>query len=191
MDKRKAIELISSQYSLLSSDCKAELSQNSKMLVCEKGKTLVREGQYADKTFFIVNGCARAYYLKEGKDISDWFAFENDFISSINSFFLDVPSPHFIELLEDSLLLEISRETVEKLADTYRDFERLSKIVVVKTLLKQQERISSLQFHSAEEKYDHIIASQPNIIKRIPLTHIASYIGITLETLSRIRKRRI
>ena len=150
---------------------------------------LVREGQYADKTFFIVKGCARAYYLKDGKDISDWFAFENDFISSINSFFLNVPSPHFIELLEDSVLLEIARENVEKLSDTYRDFERLSKIVVIKTMLKQQERISSMQFHSAEQKYKTILSIHPNISQRIPLTHIASYLGITLETLSRIRKR--
>jgi CRP-like cAMP-binding protein len=173
----------------LTSECKFELSNNSKILVLEKGTTLIREGQYSDKTFFIINGCARAFYLKDGKDISDWFAFENDFISSINSFFLNIPSPHFIELLEDSVLLEISRENVEKMADTYRDFERLSKVIVIKTMLMQQERISSMQFHSAEQKYENVLSIHPNISQRIPLTHIASYIGITLETLSRIRKR--
>lgn len=189
MDKKKAIEIISNQYSLLTSECKSELLNNSKILVLEKGTTLIKEGQYSDKTFFIVNGCARAFYLKEGKDISDWFAFEHDFISSINSFFLNIPSPHFIELLEDSVLLEISRENVEKLANTYRDFERLSKVIVIKTMLMQQERISSMQFHSAEQKYKNVLSIHPNISQRIPLTHIASYIGITLETLSRIRKR--
>lgn len=189
MNKKKAIEIISIQYSLLTSKCKSELSNNSKILVLEKGTTLIREGQYSDKTFFIINGCARAFYLKDGKDISDWFAFENDFISSINSFFLNIPSPHFIELLEDSVLLEISRENVEKMADTYRDFERLSKVIVIKTMLMQQERISSMQFHSAEQKYENVLSIHPNISQRIPLTHIASYIGITLETLSRIRKR--
>ncbi len=189
MDIKKAIEIISNQYSLLTSECKSELLNNSKILVLEKGTTLVREGQYSDKTFFIINGCARAFYLKDGKDISDWFAFENDFISSINSFFLNIPSPHYIELLEDSVLLEISRENVEKLANTYRDFERLSKVIVIKTMLMQQERISSMQFHSAEQKYENVLSIHPNISQRISLTHIASYIGITLETLSRIRKR--
>jgi CRP-like cAMP-binding protein len=58
-------------------------------------------------------------------------------------------------------------------------------------MLKQQARIVSMQFHSAEQKYENILSIQPNITQRIPLTHIASYIGITLETLSRIRKRRI
>lgn len=189
MDKKKAVEIISNQYSPLTSECKLDLTNNSKLLVLEKGTVLVRERQYSDKTFFIVNGCARAYYLKDGKDISDWFAFENEFISSINSFFLKIPSPHFIELLEDSVLLEISRENVEKLADKYREFERLSKVVVVKTMLKQHERITSMQFHSAEQKYKNLLSIHPNISQRIPVTHIASYINITLETLSRIRKR--
>lgn len=189
MDKKKAIEIISNQYSLLTSECKFDLTKKSKLLVLEKGTILVKEGQYSDKTFFIVKGCARAYYLKDGKDISDWFAFENEFISSINSFFLNIPSPHFIELIEDSVFLEISRENAENLADAHRDFERLSKVVVIKTMLKQQERIASMQFHTAEQKYKNILSIQPNITQRIPLTHIASYINITLETLSRIRKR--
>lgn len=187
VNKKDIINQISETYSKLSFECQQKLSNSSKVLILPKGEVLVREGQYSDKTFFIFSGCARAYYLKDGKDISDWFAFDNDFISSINSFFLNVPSPHFIELLEDSILLEISRIDVEKLSDDYNDFERLSKIVVTKTMLQQQERISSMQFHSAEQKYDNILSIRPDITQRIPLTHIASYIGITLETLSRIR----
>jgi len=188
VNKEEIINRISETYSKLSFECQQKLSNNSKFLVLPKGEILVREGQYSDKTFFIFNGCARAYYLKDGKDISDWFAFDNDFISSINSFFLNIPSPHFIELLEDSIILEISKIDVEKLSDEHTDFERLSKIVVTKTMLRQQERISSMQFHSAEQKYDNILSIRPDITQRIPLTHIASYIGITLETLSRIRK---
>lgn len=187
VNKEEIINRISETYSKLSFECQQKLSNNSKFLVLPKGEILVREGQYSDKTFFIFNGCARAYYLKDGKDISDWFAFDNDFISSINSFFLNIPSPHFIELLEDSVILEISRIDAEKLSDEHTDFERLSKIVVTKTMLQQQERISSMQFHSAEQKYDNILSIRPDITQRIPLTHIASYIGITLETLSRIR----
>ena len=191
MSKEKIINIISETYSKLTYECQQELLSVSKVFTLQKGEQLVKEGQYSDKTFFIINGCARAFYLKDGKDISDWFAFENDFISSINSFFLNIPSPHYIELIEDSEILELSRKDVEILSDKYHDFERLSKIIITKTMLQQQERISSMQFHSAEEKYDNILSIQPNITKRVPLTHIASYIGITLETLSRIRKRKI
>ena len=188
MTKEEVISIISETYSTLTDECQEEFSNSSTISVLQKGTTLVREGQYSDKTFFIIEGCARAYYLKDGKDISEWFAFENDFISSINSFFLDIPSPLFIELLEDSILLELTRKDVELLSDKYHDFERLSKIIVIKTMLQLQERISALQFHSAEQKYENLLTIRPNITQRIALTHIASYIGITLETLSRIRK---
>ena len=188
MTKEEVINIISETYSTLTDECQQEFSNSSKISILQKGTTLVKEGQYSDKTFFIIEGCARAYYLKDGKDISDWFAFENDFISSINSFFQDIPSPHYIELLEDSILLEISRKDVELLSAKYHEFERLSKIIIIKTMLQLQERISSMQFHSAEQKYENLLSIRPNITQRIALTHIASYIGITLETLSRIRK---
>ncbi len=188
MDKEEIVNIISEKYSPLTSACKSEFSGISKILILKKGDILVKEGQHSDKAFFIVNGSARAYYLKDGKDITDWFAFENDFICAINSFFQNIPSPHFIEVLEETLLLEISREKTMKLSDKYHDFERLSKTVATKTMLKLQARIVSMQFQSAEQKYQNILAAYPNIIQRVPLTHIASYIGITLETLSRIRK---
>ena len=188
--KEEVVNIISETYFKLTLEIQKELSSCSKILTPEKGDILVKEGQYSDKTYFILKGGARAYYLKDGKDISDWFAFDLDFICAINSFFLNIPSPHFIELLEDSILLEISRADIERLSDKYHDFERLSKIVVTKTMLQQQERIVSMQFHSAEQKYENLLAIRPNINQKIPLTHIASYIGITLETLSRIRKRK-
>ena len=186
-DTKKIIETICQLYGPLPPECKTEILNTVRFLDLKKDTTLVREGQYADKTYFIVNGCARAYYLKDGKDVSDWFAFESDFISSVNSFFLNVPSPHYIELLEDSLLLEFSRADTNEWANKYHEFERLSKNIITKAMLQQQERIVSMQFHSAQEKYENLLSIQPNIDQRVPLTHIASYIGITLETLSRIR----
>jgi CRP-like cAMP-binding protein len=187
LDKNKIVDRITSKYSNLNDLVKIELLENARVLKLPKGTTLVKEGQLSDKTFFIIKGCARAYYLKEGKDISDWFAFEDEFISSINSFFLNVPSPHYIEVLEDSILLEISRNDVEKLSEKYHDFERLTKVIVTKTMLQQQQRIVSMQFYTAEEKYKNLLSIRKDITNRVPLTHIASYIGITLETLSRIR----
>lgn len=181
------INIISETYSPLSEECKQELSDNAKILSLKKGVTLVKEGQYCNKTYYIVSGCARAYYLKEGKDISDWFAFEDEFISSIVSFFMNKPSPHYIELLEDSILIEISKGLIEELSDKYHDFERLIRVIVTKTMLSQQKRIVSMQFHNAEQKYENILARHPNITNRVPLMHIASYLGITLETLSRVR----
>lgn len=190
MNKEEIVNRISETYSPLSSGCRKELLDSIKILSRKKHTTLVKEGQYSDKTFYIVEGCARVYYLKDGKDISDWFAFENEFISSIISFFSDKPSPHYIELLEDSILIEMSKDTVDKLSVKYHDFERLIKVVVIQTMLSQRERISSILFQNAQQRYENILKKYPNITNRVPLTHIASHLGITLETLSRIRNPR-
>jgi CRP-like cAMP-binding protein len=190
MSIEQIIEAISNHYTQLSNDCMADLKSVSKILSVEKGSIIVKEGQYADKAYFIAQGSARAFYLKDGKDISDWFAFENDFISSINSFFLDVPSPHFIEASEPSILLEISRAHVTMLSDKYLEFDRLGKAIVTKTMLQLQQRIMSVQFETAQQKYKNLLEIRTDITQRVALGHIASYLGITIETLSRIRSQK-
>ncbi len=187
MTIKEIVEQIENNFFLLSPDCKAELSQNSRILKLDKNSFLVKESQYSDKSYFIAKGCARAYYLKDGKDISDWFAFENNFITSINSYFLNQASPHFIETLEPSILLEISRDNIIQLCNKYNEFDRLEKIAITHTMLQLQQRLMSIQFESASQKYENILKIRPDITQRIPLTHIASYLGISLETLSRIR----
>ncbi len=178
---------IENRYCKLTDETIAEIPKYFKLIQCNKNTLLVREGQYAYNTYYIVKGCARAYYVKEDKEITDWFAFENEFICSIHSFFNSVPSPHYIEILEDSILLEVTRTDAQSLSDKYHNFEKLQKEVVVHTLLKLQNRVEGLLFETAYNRYQNLLAAQPDITQRVPLTHIASHLGITLETLSRIR----
>lgn len=193
MNSEKIVKEIGEIYSPLSIECQQELIANFNILTLNKGEIVVREGQFSDKAYLIVQGCARAYYLKDGKDISDWFAFENEFMASIVSYFGREPSPHYIEFVEDSIVIEFSRDTIDSLSSKYHDFERLISKVVTKTMLGLRERLSSILFNKAEERYKQLINTRPYVTNRIPLTHIASYLGITLETLSRIRnpKKRI
>lgn len=171
----------------LSEACKQDIFGRSKMCSYKKGDVVIREGQFSKKAYLIVEGCSRAYYLKNGKDISDWFAFEHDFMAPIVSFFSDKPSPHYVEFVEDSIVYEFSREVIDELSEKHRDFERLISSIVTETMLGLCERLYTIQFNKAEDRYKHLITIYPNITNRIPLTHIASYLGITLETLSRIR----
>ena len=190
MTKLQIIQSISDNYHALSPECKEECARFSKILPLKKGAILVKEGQYADKTYYIAQGNARAYSLKKGRDITDWFAFDNEFISPIQSFFLNVPSPMYLETMGPAILLEMDRATIDRLSDKYRDFDRLTKLILTKTLLKLQHRIAFMQFETAQQKYESLLATQSDITQRVPLTHIASYIGITLETLSRVRARK-
>ena len=184
---------IKRNYADLTTECEQDLIACCKLLRVEKNTTLVKEGQYADKTYFIVKGAARAYYLKDGREITDWFAFEDAFITSVNSFFLNIPSPYFIELLESAVIVEIARNAMLELCDKHHSFDRLCRIIVTGTMLQLQQRVVSIQFESAQQKLDNLMAIRPDITNRVPLGHIASYLGITLETLSRIRhpKKRI
>lgn len=187
MNIEKVIAEIGNLYAPLSIESQQKFIASSNVNTFKKAEIVVREGQYSEKGYLIVQGCARAYYLKEGKDITDWFAFENDFMAPIVSFFSKEPSPHYIEFVEDSTVIEFSKKTVDDLSAEHHDFERLISKVVTQTMLGLCERLFTIQFNKAEERYKHLIAIHPDITNRVPLTHIASYLGITLETLSRIR----
>ena len=176
MTKKEIISIINEEYAPLNDACKLELSANSKILTLKKGEILVKEGQYADKAYFIVSGSARAFYLNDGKDITDWFAFENDFICAINSFFQNIASPHFIEVLEETILLVISRDNIMKLSDKYHGFERLMNRISTQTMLKLQARIVSMQFQSAEQEVPkHTISLPKHYAKSLINTYSILY----------------
>ncbi|WP_439490624.1 Crp/Fnr family transcriptional regulator [Algoriphagus sp.] len=187
MQLEQTINQLDELYSPLSIACRQDLIANAKLSTFKRGEVVVREGQYSEKAYLLVEGCARAYYLKDGKDISDWFAFENQFMASIVSFFSDKPSPHYVEFVEDSVAYEFSKATFDSLSHKHHDFERFISKVVTVTMLGLCERLYTIQFNRAEDRFKHLISIYPDITNRIPLTHIASYLGITLETLSRIR----
>ncbi|AUP80677.1 Crp/Fnr family transcriptional regulator [Flavivirga eckloniae] len=187
MNSEEILNELGEIYSPLSIECQKEFIDNSKLSNFKKGEIVVREGQYSKKAHLIIQGCARAYYLKDGKDISDWFTFENQFMAPIVSFFSEKPSPHYVEFVEDSTVLEFSKNSMDYLTNKHHDFERFISKVVTETMLGLCERLYTIQFNKAEERYNHLLSIYPDITNRIPLMHIASYLGITLETLSRIR----
>jgi CRP-like cAMP-binding protein len=191
MTTQEILEKTESIFASLPPECQLEFIEQSNLRSIEKGEVVVRAGQYSKKAYFILQGSSRSYYLKNGKDISDWFAFENEFVSPIVSFFSDKPNPHYIEFMEDSLVIEFSKDTIDQLSEKYRNFERIITSVVTETMLNLCERSYHTLFTRAEERYDHLLSIYPDITNRIPLTHIASYLGITLETLSRIRSAKV
>ena len=183
------LEQISTHYSPLSPEVREQFARRARLRSVQKGEQLVHEGQHAHQLYFIVEGSIRVYYLKDGRDTTDWMAFEHDFVSSIVSFFEMVPSPHYMEAMEDGLLLEISRADIFQLMEEYRELECLSNVVLTKTVLQLQHRVVSIQFETAQQRYKNLLEVRPDITQRVPLTHIASYLGITLETLSRVRSQ--
>lgn len=189
MNKDQIISQIETKYCKLSEESKAAWLNKSKLLHLKKSEILVKEQTRSDKIWFIAEGSLRAYYMKDGKKICDWFAFENEFISAITSFYSDQPSLHQIDTLSDTILLESSREDISELCDQFHDFERLGRLSTTETMIRLQQRIVSLQFETAHQKLQNLLKQYPNIYLKIPLGDIASYLGITQETLSRLRAK--
>ncbi len=152
-----------------------------------KGKFIHRPRKVCNKTYFIISGLVRIYYEKDEKEITDNFAAENEWITSIYSFMQNVPDNCYIQTLEDSELIAINIFDLEKCFIDFPEMERFGRILISKYFVEQSERIISLQFHSAKEKYDYFSKKSPNKLGRVPLGMLASHLGITQETLSRVR----
>lgn len=151
---------------------------------------LLKENTVSDYIYFIEKGVARIYYYKNGKEITEWIAMDRQFFLSITSFFQRVPSHLIIQVTEPSEVYGIHHDDFMKLADKYHDVERLLRKMVTSSLILSQIRMDSIQFESAQQRYEKLLQNSPQIIQRVPLTYIASFLGITLETLSRIRSAR-
>lgn len=152
-----------------------------------KGELLVRVGQVPQHFYFVVKGLARVYYNRKGKDITDYFAIDNQFIGALPALFTQQPSHKAIEVLEDSDLLFFSYEAFENLCARHHDLERAARKLSIIGMLEGQQRIESIRFLSAKERYEELERVYPGITNRAQLRHIASYLGTTQVSISRIR----
>lgn len=151
-----------------------------------KRTVLEKQGSICNKLYFIEKGLARLFYEKEGKDITGWFSTENHFITCNDSFFQKTPSHLSLELLEDSTLYSISYNQLNDLFK-YKEMERFGRLLTYNLLSELSERVYSTLFQPAEKRYQLLVVRYPEVALRAPLGDIASYLGISQETLSRIR----
>jgi len=178
---------IAINYCTLKKSTVLDWETKSKIIEYKKGDQIVTEGQQRHKLFFLIKGSLKAYYIHNDKKITDWFAFENQFITSSSSYLSDEPSLHFIETIEDCVVLETEKSSVELLCKKHHDFEHLFRVVLSKVIVQFRYRIASIQFKTVKQRYESLIEQYPQIELTVPLGDIASYLGITQETLSRIR----
>lgn len=155
--------------------------------VVPKDHFLVREKEVCDYIFFIPKGVVRIFYKKNEKEITEWIAMDEQFFFSITSFFQRTPSHLIIQTLEPSEVMGIHYNDLTRLAAEHHDIETLYRKLLSISLILSQKRMDSIQFETALQRYERLIKNSPDIIKRVPLTYIASFLGVTLETLSRIR----
>lgn len=178
-----------SQFTTLSADSKQELSRHLKRLELPKGHIIVRQETVCNFAYFIDSGLTRTYYLRDGKDVTDWISDENSFACSIISFITRKPDRRAIELLEPSILFSLHYNDLEALCRKCHDIENFFRKLVSFGLVQIQQRFDDLHFSTALQRYQTLMTAHPTFIQRVPLGMIASYLGITQETLSRIRSQ--
>ena len=151
---------------------------------------LVRPGSVCHYMYFIEKGLTRTFYIKDGKDVTDWISVDHTIAVSIISFITRQPDRRGIQLLEDSILYSLSNTDLENLCREYHDIERMVRLILNYGIVELQRRFDDLHFATAHDRYQHIITNHPSLLERVPLGVIASWLGITQETLSRIRAQK-
>ncbi len=181
----KFLDYIDKIY-VINNEAKAALNEIIKEKHYSKND-IIQDINTSCRTVYIVqSGCARIFYYKDGNDITEHFAFENEIIVRAESLFSGKPTSKGIQAIDDTSMLAIDSESLFKLYDQYHDLERLFRLIFEKEYVNTVRRIESLQFKSAKERYLELLEST-DYVQKIPLKYIASYLGITQVSLSRIR----
>jgi CRP-like cAMP-binding protein len=154
-----------------------------------KKALILKKGHVENYVSYVKEGIVRYYIPRENKELTFELTFANDFVGAYDSFLTRLPSVYHVETITQTTLWRLSYEDVQSL---YRDTEKgniIGRLASEKLFLEKAKREISLLNDTAEQRYLNLFSEQPEMIKKIPLQYIASYIGITPQALSRIRRR--
>jgi CRP-like cAMP-binding protein len=170
-------------------DTLTALNQISVEKVYKKGDFLLRQDEICKSSYWVLNGIARKYYLNEGKEVTTELFFDDDIAVSFDSYCLQQPSREFIQALTDITVSQTDHGKFQTAKQQYPKLIILDLLMTEYYAMWLEERL--FQFHTmdATTRYKQLLEAQPHIIQNIPLTYVASYLGISLETLSRIRAK--
>ena len=155
----------------------------------KKGTVLLKEGQTSTEAYFVLDGVIRQYYLFEGEEKTTDFFVNEQWVVSLNTINLNSPSKQYLECCTDCSVLMGDSKKGEDLYNKYPNLETLSRKLMTNVFLEQQSKLEAFTINTPIERYQNLMATRPHLLQRIPQYQIASYIGVTPESLSRIRKR--
>ena len=187
IEKKEALFRHFGQFIKLSDLLKSELEKRVREKTFKKGEMVLNADTVCTKSYFIQKGILRTYFLKEDKEISEYFCAENEWVNSPKSLIQRQTDIYFIDAIEDTDVFWIHVNDLGYLFDHFPEMERYARLSMGSVFGHLMERINSMRFTTAKEKYIHFCKTYHGIYPRIPLGMIASYLGITQETLSRIR----
>lgn len=185
---RNIIQFFESLYKV-SDGLAQRLNEIASIKKVKKGTRLLNQGEICHDLYWIQKGLLRGFIVKNGKDITTWITGENEFVTSITSYFQGVPAKENIEAIENCTLICFEGEKVQELYDLFPETNILGRKVLEKYYQDAEERAYIVRLASAQEKWAFLMETKPHFIHRIPLKYLASFLAIRVETLSRVRKK--
>jgi CRP-like cAMP-binding protein len=167
------------------------IKQSGNRTVVRKGTSIIREGEDVNFIFYVESGCFRAFRWSDDKEITIGFSFAGDIDTCPHSLIHSLPSSDTIEALSDSTIIIIYRKEVDALIHKNTSLHRFIQKLLVNYIEILLQRIIEIKTESAEDRYRKLLLRQPQEVANIPLKYIASYLGISQERLSRIRKKMV
>ena len=172
---------------------------NEKQIELIKSKGIIRElkkdayyaeaGKIPREVIFLIEGIFKiCYYNHKGEEVTKYFIDENNFVVDINSYNQNIPSSEYAQTTTDCKFIVFSKEAMQELSSTIIPWDAIISKITSKALTEKVDKISSMMPEDATERYLSFLKKFPNLANRIPLSHLASYLGITQSSLSRIRK---
>ncbi len=164
-----------------------ELEKLAKIESYSKNEYILEAGQRCNKIWFLKKGMVRKFHIHDTKEVTSWIHVEYDIFTSLQSYAQNIPSFEYLQACEDTEVISITRKNSEELA-RFPQFPAFSNALMEEAFVNVDIHTKALNSKNAKGKYEYLREIAPEIIKRAKLGHIASIIGITQETLSRIRK---
>lgn len=188
MEKYKQFKAFLQETSFLTEDDCNLFEANLELRKYSKKDFFLKEGQTCHLLGFVNKGCFRIFYLSEGREINTQFIFENEFVVDYDSFLKEQRSRYYIQALEDAELVTFNFSTLQRAYDLSHRWERFGRLMAEKSYQVTTNRVESFLFKNGEQRYLEALENS-TLLERIPLYHIASYLGIERESLSRLRKK--
>lgn len=192
MDTKKLIARQISELTIPLGD--KALNKLASVLTCtvlKKGEQFLKEGEVCTQIGYVHKGIIRQFYYKNNKELTEFFAYENKLFISLESCFRKRPSHLIIEALEYTIIYGIPYDALIQLTEEDKDIASLYRYILESSLILSQRKTDSFRYETAKERYTRLMKEDPEIIKRAPLSQIASFLLMTPETLSRVRGKKI
>ena len=177
------------KFHFLGKELKERVISVTKIETRQQGDFILKDGQICKKACLVLKGLARSYYIIDGRDITSRFMDEGFIITSWISYYTQQPGNEFIEAIEETTLASIDYAEIQQLYVDFPEFNIIGRKQAEFGFYLAEQRTQILRKHTAEEKYKFFLNNHPTLLQRVPLKHIATYLGMNEETLSRVRTK--